>query len=155
MNATLSLPYLLSLSVGRPEIVARFNFYSLFVVLPVTAVLIYFFGLSGAGFSWVFYHLFAYVYVVPRICSECLEIPVSTWYLQILRVVGISGLAYGGAWTALKLTGSDSALLIGLAYCLASAVFLGAAYWMIGEELRSLFRSLSIFRQSRSPVWPL
>ena len=44
----------------------RLNLVALLVVTPVTAALVYAFGIPGAAFSWVFYHLFAYVYTVPQ-----------------------------------------------------------------------------------------
>ncbi|MGB9487179.1 MAG: oligosaccharide flippase family protein, partial [Terriglobia bacterium] len=72
MNGTMSIPYVLSLAVGKPEIAVRSNTYALFVVLPVTALLVYQFGIAGAGFSWVFYHLFTYAIMMPWICSQCL-----------------------------------------------------------------------------------
>jgi len=44
MNGTLTIPYVFSLAIGEPGIAVRLNFYALFVVLPVTAYLIYFSG---------------------------------------------------------------------------------------------------------------
>jgi O-antigen/teichoic acid export membrane protein len=154
MNGTLSVPYLFSLAVGRPDIVARFNFYSLFVVLPTTALLIYFGGLKGAGFSWVFYHVLAYAYVIPRIYSECLRVPVWRWYAQMLSILGISGITYGTGWIALRVMSEGSGLYAAAAYCAASIVFLGASFLLIGEELRSLFEQHPIFRQLRSWAMP-
>ena len=58
MNGTLTAPSVVSLAVGRPEIIARQNVAALFVVLPVSAIAIYWFGLNGAGFSWVVYHIY-------------------------------------------------------------------------------------------------
>jgi O-antigen/teichoic acid export membrane protein len=142
MNGTLTTPYVFSLAAGRPDIAARTNLYALFVVLPVTGALIYFFGLNGAGLSWVFYHLFAYAYQVPRICSECLGIPTWKWYRQILRILMSTGLTYGTAWAVLDLERADSGVFLILAYAAASAGFLAAGYVMIGDELRSSFEGL-------------
>lgn len=142
MNGTLTTPYVFSLAAGRPDITARMNLYALLVVPPVTGVLIYLFGLSGAGFSWIFYHLFAYAYVVPRICRECLQISPWEWYRQILRVLLITALTYGTAWVALDFIGSHSLFFLALAYVAASVTFLGAAYLMIGGDLRNSFQGL-------------
>jgi len=136
MNGTLNVPYVFSLAVGKPGIAARANFYALFVVLPVTVVLIYYFGLTGAGLSWVFYHIFGYFYGVPRICSECLEIPVWKWYLHVLKIFTLVGLTYGIAWIILNVIGNHSILLLSLAYVSASIVFLAGSYFMIGKELK-------------------
>jgi O-antigen/teichoic acid export membrane protein len=42
MNGTLTIPHIVSLAMGRPDIAARLNTYALFVVLPATAIFIYF-----------------------------------------------------------------------------------------------------------------
>ncbi len=53
MNGTMTVSHAFSLAVGKPGISARQNFYALFTVLPVTALLIYYLGLTGAGFRGV------------------------------------------------------------------------------------------------------
>jgi O-antigen/teichoic acid export membrane protein len=143
MNGTLSIPYVLSLAVGKPEIAARSNFYALFIVLPVTALLVYRFGIAGAGFSWVFYHLFAYAYAVPRMCSECLGIPVWKWYLHVLKVFALAGLTYGGAWASITSVGSSSIVSLALAYLLGSSLFAWGSFLLVGTELRDTFQSLA------------
>jgi O-antigen/teichoic acid export membrane protein len=136
MNSTLNVPHVFSLAVGKPEIAARSNFYALFVVLPATAVLIYLWGLMGAGLSWIFYHVFGYFYGVPRICRECLKIPVWRWYSHVLKIFALAGLSYGAAGVILATTGSESIASLSLAYCLASVVFLAGSYFTVGQELQ-------------------
>ena len=150
MNGTLNVPYIFSLAVGKPEISARSNFYALFIVLPVTGLLIYFFGLAGAGFSWVFYHLFAYSYAVPRICSECLEIPVSEWYRHVLKIFFLASLTYGVAWILVVYVNTYTLKALGLAYLAASLVFLVGSYHMIGGELRGTLLRLPLVLRMRS-----
>jgi hypothetical protein len=134
--------------VGKPGITVRMNFYALFVILPVTGLLIYFFGLIGAGLSWVFYHIFAYSYGVPKICSQCLEIPMWKWYLHVLKIFTLIGLTYGIAWITLDIIGNHSILLLTSAYISASIVFLTGSYFMIGEELRgTLFNYLQTLKR--------
>lgn len=136
MNGTLYVPHVFSLAVGRPGIAARSNFYALFVVLPVMALLIYFLGLVGAGLSWIFYHLFGYGYGVPRICRECLKIPVGRWYGHMLKIFALAGLTYGVAGMILATTGSASIVSLLLAYSLASMVFMAGSYFIMGDTLR-------------------
>jgi O-antigen/teichoic acid export membrane protein len=143
MNGTMSIPYVFSLAVGKPEIAARTNYYALFAVLPVTVLLVFHFGIAGAGFSWVFYHLFAYAYMMPRACSECLGIPVWGWYLHVFKVFVMAGLTYGGAWAIMTSLASFSNLSLGLGYVLASIAFVAAAYRLIGDELRETLRRLT------------
>lgn len=136
MNGTLNIPHVFSLAVGKPGIAARTNFYALFVVLPVTALLIYFFGLVGAGLSWVFYHIFGYCYGVPRICRECLNIPVWRWYSHVLKIFVPIGLTYGAAGAILATTGTTSIASLTTAYSLASMVFLVGSYFIMGQGLQ-------------------
>jgi len=136
MNGALTAPYVVSLAVGRPDITARQNFAGLFVVLPASVIAVYFFGLSGAGFSWVVYHLFAYSYGLPRICRECLGMPVRAWYWHVLRILGSAILIYGCAWIALASLGNFSVTALAAAYVLATLVYGVVAFWIMGEELR-------------------
>ncbi len=142
MNATLNIPYMLSLAMGKPEIAARLNLYALICVLPVTAALIFVFGLPGAGFSWVFYHLFGYAYVAPRICRECLNSGTWAWYLHVLKVMGLASLTYGPAWFLVSATGSFSIPIVILAYATAAVAFGVGAYLMIGADLRQSIQRL-------------
>jgi O-antigen/teichoic acid export membrane protein len=137
MNGTLTVPYIFSLAVGKPEITVRFNFLALFIVLPMTALLIYFFGLAGAGLSWIFYHLVSYGYAVPRVCSQCLEIPASKWYAQIGRIFGLAFSIYGLTWGILIGIGAQTAISMTLAYVGATAIFLFSAYFISHVELQA------------------
>ena len=154
MNGTISIPYVFSLAVGKPEIAARTNFYALFAVLPVTVLLVYKFGIAGAGFSWVFYHLFAYASMMPRTCSECLGMPVWKWYLHVFKVFVLAGLTYGGAWAIMTSLGAFSILSLALGYALASIAFVAAAYRLIGDELRETLRRLTFLRLARASTSP-
>jgi O-antigen/teichoic acid export membrane protein len=142
MNGTLNIPYVLSLAVGKPGIAARTNFYALFAVLPVTLLLVYRFGIAGAGFSWIFYHLFAYAYMVPRTCSECLGTPVWKWYFHVFKVFVLAGLTYGGAWATISFLASSSIPSLVLGYALASSLFTAGSSLLVGSELRDSFQGL-------------
>ena len=154
MNGTLAIPYVFSLAVGKPEFAARSNYYALFTVLPVTALLVYKFGIAGAGFSWIFYHLFTYAYLVPRLCSECLEMPVWRWFLNVFKVFGLAALTYGGAWAIIALVRPFSVLLLALGFAFASVAFAAVAYRLMGEELRSTLRRLTFLKPAPVSVVP-
>jgi O-antigen/teichoic acid export membrane protein len=142
MNAALTMPYMVSLAVGRPQIASRLNLLALFVVTPITLVLILSLGLVGAGLSWVVYHVFAYAYMVPRVCRECLELPVLEWFKQFAKVLGTGLLAYGAAWLAIVIPTGSTIVGLALAFVAGSAVYLLAAYLLIGPELKLTVRGL-------------
>jgi len=150
MHGTLNVPYFLSLAVGRPGIPARLNLYALFAVLPGTIILVRFFGLNGAGLSWVLYHIFAYAYAVPRICSECLGIASWKWYVHVLKIFLLAWLTYGGAWIALRSIGAHSIASLALGYTAGSLAFLGLACLFMGDELRASLHQLPAALRARA-----
>jgi hypothetical protein len=142
MNATVGIPYVLSLAMGKPQIAARLNTYALIVVLPVTALLIFQFGIVGAALSLVVYHLFAYAYLVPRICRQCLESPAASWYVHVLKVLGLGAATYVPAWLVLTLTNLSSILIAILAFAAGTAAFGVGAYLLVDRDLRHTMRRL-------------
>jgi O-antigen/teichoic acid export membrane protein len=140
MNGTLSIPYAFSLAVGKPEITARSNLYATLLVLPTTVMLVYFYGLNGAGLSWVSYHIFVYAYAVPRICSECLGAPASGWYLHTLEALALGVISYGTAYCLLEYLGARSILALLVGFGGATLVFGSLAYLIICDELRSAIK---------------
>ncbi|TME51945.1 MAG: hypothetical protein E6I60_10115 [Chloroflexi bacterium] len=133
LNATLSTPYILSLAVGRPQIAARQNFLALFVVLPVGVALTVWLGLVGAAASWLVYHLFACTYSPPRICRECLHLPVRTWYGHILKQLGLIAATYGIGFAFVH---DASTGVQAVAYVAASIAYVGAGLKLVRAELR-------------------
>ena len=140
MNGALAVPYVLSLAMGRAEISARANFLALFTVLPVTALLIYTGGLEGAGLSWIVYHVFAWSYVVPRICAQCLDIHPRAWFRRVLGVLLLAELTYGSVWIAVAWVDAYSLEVLAIAFLLASVLFLVFVYRLGGPELRETVR---------------
>lgn len=138
MNGTLNIPSTVSLAVGRPDISVWQNVYALGVVNPVAVVLIWKWGLVGAGLSCVFYHLFAYSYGARRIASECLEMDPRDWYLHVLKILALASGTYGVAWLVFRLNSrsESSIILLTFAFGVASAAYLCGAYLSIGKELR-------------------
>src|SRR2546423_14795200 len=136
MNGTLNVPYVFSLAAGKPEISSRSNFLALFIVLPITFVLVLTLGLTGAALSWVVYHVWAYAYAIRRICRECLEMAPATWYVHIARIGALVLVTYGTAFALDRLLVPDSIAGIVVAYLLGSAAFAIGGYLLIGGELR-------------------
>jgi hypothetical protein len=153
MNGSLTVPYTLSVAVGKPQIAARTATIALFVVLPVTVALILVFGLPGAGFSWVFYNLFVYVYMVPRICRECMTTKPRDWYGHVVRVLSLAGVTYGVAWLVVSAFGMFAPPVLIAAYVIATAAFALGANALIGSDLKeTLKQTLQRFRGSlRAP----
>ncbi|MHB8612742.1 MAG: oligosaccharide flippase family protein [Candidatus Dormibacteraceae bacterium] len=154
MAGTINVPYTLAIAMGKPQIASRANVVALFVVLPITALLIYFNGLVGAGSSWVVYYVFLYAYMIPKICRECLGMKTWSWYAHIARVLALAAITYGLVWLLVVVPHSYSTTAIVISYLAASIFFLAGAFLLIGPDLRSTIRLLPqrfILRKATSP----
>ncbi len=143
LNATLNMPYMMSLACGRPGIVVRSSSRALFITLPASIFLVYRFGLSGAAWSWVCYQIFATVYAVPIVCRECLQISAAQWYRHMGRILILVASTYGAAGVLLASRDVRSLEGLMLGYGIASCVFLVGAYVLVGDELRETLVGLS------------
>jgi O-antigen/teichoic acid export membrane protein len=136
MNGTLNMPAAVSLAADRPDIGAKQNLYALFIVTPVTALLIWKWSLVGAGLSLVLYHFYAYSYGARRVAGECLGIRPQEWYAHVAKAVALAGATYGLAWGILEATSHGSIIMLICGYLAGTAAFLAVAYVSVGEELR-------------------
>jgi len=154
MNATLNIPFMFSLADGRPDIALAENVIALFASLPAAVLFVYWYGLAGAGFSWVFYHLVLYSYGVPRTCRECLGTPVWDWFAHIARIGLLTAASYGAIWWVGTATGMSATFWgLTLSYLVGSLAFLAGARMMICEELQNaLAGTLARFWQIREPA---
>ena len=140
MNGTATVPHILAMASGKPQIAARLNFWALLVVLPVTAGLIYALGLTGAALSWIWYHVFCYAYMIPQVCRYCCDFSVWAWYGHIARVYGAIAVTYGTAWGVLALLDARSIPALALAYAVATIAYAVIGWFMIGPELKATIR---------------
>jgi O-antigen/teichoic acid export membrane protein len=142
MNSTLNMPYFLSLAVGRPNIALSLNAWALVVILPITVLLVRVWGLDGAALSWVVYHIFAYVYFVPRVCRECAGGDVASWYANVAKFLIPATAIYAVAWLAtVAVAGRSPGWLTG-AYCVATLVYAVAGWKALSEETRERLRGV-------------
>jgi O-antigen/teichoic acid export membrane protein len=138
MSATATIPYFVTLAVGRPGIAVRANALAGVIVLPLTALLVFELGLLGAGVSWVVYQAFMYAYSVPRVCAECLQMPARRWYAHVLAIALLAVTTYGVA-AAVCLTAVPEAGLAAraVAYLVATLAFAVGALRVMTPETRA------------------
>lgn len=145
LNATVQLPFMVALAMGRPMIVAKTNVLGLFVVLPAAAALTYFIGMTGAALTLAVLDLWIYAYMMPRICAECLQTSVWAWYSHIGRILALAGATYGICLFLAVTAGSGSLKALAVAFAVATVPYLLVARLMIGNDLRE-----SLVRLQRS-----
>jgi O-antigen/teichoic acid export membrane protein len=139
LNGSLTIPYLYSVADDRPDIAVRQNSAALFLTVPLTIWLTIRFGLSGAAFSWVAYHIFALSYGLPAMCRECLEMRPAVWYWSLSRVLLLAGSTYGIAWYV-SVYYSLHTLVFALSYISATIVFCLVAWQIVDGGLRKSLR---------------
>lgn len=154
MNSTLSMPWVLSLAVGRPGIALSLNAWALVVVLPITVLLVRGWGLDGAALSWVVYHVFAYAYFVPRICRECLDGHVARWYGNVARFLVPAIAIYGVAWLAAVRLASRSDLWLMVSYVGGTAIYAAIGWRALAPDVRNRLLSMLV-RTTAEPSYPL
>ena len=148
MNGAASIPYMFAIASGRPDIPLMQMLLALIIVLPVTVILILQFGIAGAGFSWVFYQLLNFSYMIPRISRECLRIPLREWYAHFARALAWALATYGLAWIAIAVPTGYSLVGLVIAYILGSIGFAIGALFLIGPDLKGTLRKLPVLRAS-------
>lgn len=155
MSAAVYTAYTVSVAMGKPQIVVQANVLAVFIVVPVTVLLILAYGISGAAFSLVFYQAFSLAYVVPRICRQCLQMRPAVWYLHFFKALGLGVVVYGLSWVLIARSGAYSLLALTLGYIAASAAFAFGAYFLIGVDTRAtLLRVVEMARRTTAP-WVL
>ncbi len=135
MNSTLNMPYMLSLALGKPGIAMSLNVWALVVVLPITIGSVWLWGPTGAGLSWVLYHVFAYAYAIPRVCRECADEEIARWYLDVAKFGVPAALIYGFAWCVAVAMGG-STVSYALAYLGGTACYSLVGWKMVPQDVR-------------------
>jgi len=137
MNASITVPYVMCVATGRPDIPARTNLLALVFVLPFTVVLVWLFGMVGGGLSWILFHVFSYAYLIPRACRCCLKRPLARWYLETGRFLIAGATIYGAGWVLLDVL-NPSAIVGSLGVYIAATIgYVAAALTFVSPPLRS------------------
>ena len=130
----MTIPNNIAFVVGRQDIVARQNMWAVLVVLPLTALFIWKWGMVGASLSIVTYSLFCYFYSIPKICGQCIEMPARHWYVHVLRIYCLAGLTFGSAYFILRTAGHLEIYPLLIAFVLATLCMASGSYYLIGAE---------------------
>jgi O-antigen/teichoic acid export membrane protein len=149
-NGTLSILYVFSLAVGKPQLTSRYSLFAALFTVPVTVVAVARFGLAGASFGFLSYHLIFYAVAIPTYCRECLAMPAGQWYRHLARVVGLAGATYGVGFAVAGWFWKLQAIALLAAFMVASAGFALVAYRWIDPELRARLRPGSSMRLLRA-----
>ena len=149
LNSASTPALTLSLAVGRPQIFVQSNVVALFVTVPIAVALTVLYGISGAAFSFVVYNLFTYLYAIPRVCRQCLDISPWRWYEEVAKPFGLAAAVYALGWVAIGAVGEYSLIALVVSYTLASALYAAGAFLLVGEELRYTLSSVQRAVRSR------
>jgi O-antigen/teichoic acid export membrane protein len=154
LSATLNMPYIVALAMGKPMIVAKTNVLGLFIVLPIAAVLTYRFGLGGAAMTVVVLNLWIYAYLVPKVCAECLQISVWGWYGHVGRILALAGATYGIGLLVAMTVGSGALIALLFAFLAATVPYLLVVRSVMGGDLRESLNRLGKYIYSPADAVP-
>lgn len=136
IHGALRIQHNFAVAAGRPGIAVRTNLLAVLTVTPISIVLIYHYGMTGAALYWILYNVFNAVYAVPKICKECINIPPQEWYVQVAKALLLISSVYGIAWVGLTFIDDFSIPSLTVAYLTATIIFLVAGFNMMHQDVR-------------------
>jgi O-antigen/teichoic acid export membrane protein len=149
-------PYHFMLATGEAGILVRVSSYNLLVSLPTAVISIYFWGLTGAGLAFCFSRLFNLLYLIPKLSRKCLKLSPIVWYLHIIKIFSLFITSYAVIWLILNLSDIQSIYGVTVGYLVASILFMGGAWFLIGNEFKSSLINLgmktSLFKRSKCRI---
>lgn len=131
MSSTTGPAYNLALAMGHSRLVARANLVSVILSIPTSIVLIFRWGLNGAGMSWVVYYFTWYLLLVPPVYRRCLGLSARQWFSFLGRLYTLLGATYGAGWVVLHAWNPGSIRATGITYTVATACCLILGYFML------------------------
>ncbi len=124
LTGVLTIPYWLTIARKRPDISLKANVYSILIVLPVTVLATWRFGINGAAFSLIANAVWQWVYFFPRICRECMDESAGEVYWVTLKLAAIGTLSYATSWIIVRGPGIAIPILdLAMAYLAGTVIF--------------------------------
>ncbi|MBT5472654.1 MAG: hypothetical protein HOK41_18780, partial [Nitrospina sp.] len=153
MQGTMMVPHFLALGMERADIVFRQVLFALFLVFPLTVVLIHEYGLLGAPLGWLAYQVWAYAYGARHIYSECLAISPRRFYLEVALSFALGAVAYGPIFLALNYTVGFDLHWAMLGYLSGFSLYALGVWFVAGVEAREEIKDVvNRLRAKRRPA---
>jgi O-antigen/teichoic acid export membrane protein len=142
--------YLLSwiaIAQRDPGIALKSNVGAMCFVLPVSALLCYYYDLIGAAAGSVLLGLWQFAFLLPRICRTWLAMDVSTWLLRFSRFLLPGLLCYFLPWLIGQGIGwASSPVFLSAVFIVGSAMYLFSSIYLLDAESRKIVRAMLRFR---------
>jgi O-antigen/teichoic acid export membrane protein len=136
MYATMTMPMALAAASGRPQLITKVNVLALFTFLPALIALVAVWGLIGAAIAWLGYYCLSYLFLIPRVCRQCLDISPVRWYAGMAQVYLKLGGTYFLTWGICFLAFPHSPEAWVLGFSVATLLFALLAHPVIAGSLR-------------------
>lgn len=138
LNAVLRLVRTYMFAVGKPGYIIKSDILSLFVVLPVSVLLIIKMGMEGAAIAWIFFYLVCAIYVIPRVYKREFGRPARMWFKSVLSVMILSSVTYIPFYLLAFTFYAENIFLLVLFFIAATMIYSAIALNMIGCGLQRL-----------------
>lgn len=130
-------PHGLLLASGESGLALRASSLNLLISLPTAVIAIYLWGLTGAGIAYFVSRLFILMYLIPKLSRRCFRRSPLVWYFHILKIVSAVTMTYAFVWLLLDLSDIRSIYGITIGYFIASILYIGVAWFLVGKEFKS------------------
>lgn len=137
-NSMMHLPYRLQLAFGVTYIALGVNIGSAIVFTPLTYLLVKYYGINGAGISWVVFNLLCYLIIPQVMHNQILPSEKKQWiFYDTLPFMIISLILYAGAAWLYWHLGGYWTLIFSL--LVASFLYIILCLWMYAFIRSQLF----------------
>lgn len=152
LSSIISGAYNLAIAQGRSRLIAQTSLVALAISIPVSILLISWFGLAGAGFSLIVYWLYWFIDLMPRVYRQCLDLSSREWFGYLSRLLLATAATYGIGWAVLQTWNPSSIPAILISYMVATCVYAVVAYFLLSTASKqTLYRLLIALTQWRFP----
>ena len=148
LNAVMRLVRTYIFAKGKPESAIRADVISLVTVTPLTVILVYYWGISGAALSSVLYYVVMAATIIPSVYLCEFNQPPIKWFKSVVTAMVLGGLVYGPVGYFVYSSSFDIILYLLSLYLFATLVYGLLAVNMVGSGLQKIIINyLPITRQ--------
>ena len=130
------IPTTIAVAFGFPEIEFKTLFYSLFIVIPFSIFTIDRYGLVGAPLGLLLLDIIYLLYAMPRICTLCLDFPMSKWYVHAMAYTALFIVSYGSLLLINTKLGTTNLLSLLSCYVIATVIFIVCSFFIMSDDFK-------------------
>ncbi len=128
LNVTLRLLRTYSFATNKPNYIIKSDTIALFLITPITILLIIYKGIIGASFSWILFYLVGSLVIVPKVYSIEFSRSGLKWFKSVITSIILSLLVYIPGWFIFYSYFRNNYIIGLLCYLIASIIYTTIAF---------------------------